>query len=39
MSTYDRGNAAGMADLYTNNGQVLPPNAETVKGIAAIKGF
>lgn len=39
MATYNRGDAAGMAELCTENGQVLPPNAETVKGKTAIKDF
>ena len=37
MSTYDNGDAAGMAELYTENAEFLPPNAETVKGKPAIK--
>ncbi len=32
MKTYARGDAPGMAELYTGDGEVLPPNADTVKG-------
>jgi uncharacterized protein (TIGR02246 family) len=33
------GNAAGMAALYTENGQLLPPNSDFVTGRQAIQGF
>lgn len=39
METYKRGDASGMAELYTENGEVLPPNAETAKGKEAVKSF
>ena len=39
MSTYENGDAAGMAELYTEDAEFLPPNAETVKGKTAIKGL
>lgn len=39
METYERGDAEGMAELYTDDGEVLPPNAETVKGKEAVKNF
>ncbi|MFN2232883.1 MAG: YybH family protein [Anaerolineales bacterium] len=39
METFKRGDAAGLAALYTNNGQVLPPNGDFVSGQQAIQGF
>lgn len=39
MHTYKRGDAAGLAALYTADGQVLPPNSEFVVGQSAIEGF
>ncbi len=39
MVTFSRGDAAGLADLYTEDGQVLPPNSDIVKGKQAIQGF
>jgi uncharacterized protein (TIGR02246 family) len=33
------GDAAGMAAVYTEDGQVLPPGGETVTGKAAIEAF
>ena len=39
MDTFKRGNAAGMAALYTENGQVLPPNGDFVTGKQAIAIF
>ena len=32
MAAFKRGDAAGLAALYTKDGQVLPPNAEFVSG-------
>jgi uncharacterized protein (TIGR02246 family) len=37
MATYKRGDAAGMADLYTENGQLLPPGSDTVGGKEGIQ--
>lgn len=37
METYERADAAGMAELYTKDAQVLPPNTEVVKGKSAIR--
>jgi uncharacterized protein (TIGR02246 family) len=39
MDTFSEGDAAGMAALYTENGQVLPPNSETVAGRQALQAF
>jgi len=39
MATFSRGDAAGMAALYTTDGQVLPPNGDFVTGPAAIQTF
>ena len=39
MATFGRGDAAGMADLYTDDGQVLPPNSDFVTGKEAIQSF
>jgi uncharacterized protein (TIGR02246 family) len=39
MAAVKRGDAAGLAALYTESGQVLPPNADFVKGKGAIQVF
>ena len=39
MATYSRGDAPGMAALYTTSGQILPPNGDFVTGRDAIQGF
>ena len=39
MATYGRGDAFGMAALYTTNGQILPPNGDFVTGRPAIQSF
>jgi uncharacterized protein (TIGR02246 family) len=39
MTTYKGGDAASMAALYTENGQLLPPNGDFVTGRQAIEGF
>jgi uncharacterized protein (TIGR02246 family) len=36
MAAFRRGDAAGLAALYTENGQVLPPNGDFVSGPEAI---
>ena len=38
-STFGRGDAAGMADLYTDNGMLLPTGSDFVRGKRAIEGF
>ena len=37
MAAFKRGDAAGLAALYTEDGQVLPPNADFVTGKPAIE--
>ena len=39
MAAYGRGDAAGVAALYTEGGQLLPPNADFVIGREAIQAF
>lgn len=39
MAAYNRGDAAGVAAFYTENGQALPPNSDFVTGRQAIQGF
>jgi uncharacterized protein (TIGR02246 family) len=39
MAAFGQGDAAGLAALYTENGQVLPPNGDFVTGQQAIQGF
>jgi uncharacterized protein (TIGR02246 family) len=39
MAAVKRGDAAGLAALYTENGQVLPPNSDSVAGKGAIQMF
>lgn len=39
MFTFSQGDAAGMAELYTKDGQVLPPNGDFVMGKEAIQSF
>lgn len=39
MTTFKRGDAAGMAALYTKKAQLLPPNSDFVTGLQEIKGL
>ena len=39
MDTFNRGDGAGMGALYTENGQLLPPNSDFVSGQSAISTF
>jgi uncharacterized protein (TIGR02246 family) len=39
MAAFKRGDAAGMAALYTVDGQVLPPNGDFLAGKEAIQAF
>jgi uncharacterized protein (TIGR02246 family) len=39
MAAFNRGDAAGLAALYTENGQLLPPNSDFVTGRQAIQAF
>ena len=39
MATFNRGDAAALADLYTENGQLLPAGSDFVTGKKAIRNF
>ena len=39
MATFDRGDAAGLSELYTENGQLLPTGSDFITGKAAIRAF
>ena len=39
MAAFNRGDAAGLAALYTVNGQLLPPNSDFLSGKQAIQTF
>ncbi len=39
MAAFKQGDAAGLAALYTEDAQVLPPNANFINGQQAIQGF
>jgi len=39
MAVFGRGDAAGLAALYTADGQLLPPNMDAMVGQAAIQAF
>jgi uncharacterized protein (TIGR02246 family) len=39
MAAFGQGDAAGLAALYTEKGQILPPNGDFVTGKEAIRGF
>ena len=39
MSAFGRGDAAGVAQLYTEDGQVLPPQSEPITGRPGIQAF
>ena len=39
MAAFKRSDALGMANAYTADGQLLPPNSEPVRGTAAIRAF
>jgi uncharacterized protein (TIGR02246 family) len=39
VAAFGRGDAAGLAALYTENGQILPPNADFVTGAQGIQAF
>lgn len=39
VAAFNKGDAAGVAALYTENGQLLPPNSDFVIGKAAIQAF
>ena len=37
MSSFNSGNAAGVVALYADNAVLMPPNAPSARGVAAIK--
>ena len=39
MATFNRGDAAALADLYTEKGQLLPTGSDVVTGKEAIQDF
>lgn len=39
MSAFERGDAAGVAILYTESGQVLPPGANIITGKEGVETF
>jgi len=39
MTTFNRGDAAGIAAFYMENGKLLPPNSDFVTGTQAIQAF
>ena len=39
VAAFSRGDAAGVAALYTEEGQALPPNGEVIKGKQGIQTF
>jgi uncharacterized protein (TIGR02246 family) len=39
MAAFERGDAAGLAALYTEDGQLLPPNLDFMIGRDAIQAF
>ena len=39
MNTFNRADGAGMGALYSENGQLLPPNSDIVTGQSAISAF
>ena len=38
-AAFEKGDAAGIAAVYTEDGQILPPNFEPMNGKAAIQAF
>ena len=39
MAVFRSGDAAALAALYTEQGQVLPPNSDFIRGRQAVQGF
>lgn len=39
MAAFQRGDAAGVAACYTHDGQLLPPNGESLSGTDSIAAF
>ncbi len=39
VDAFNRGEPAGIATLYTTDGQILPPNSDPITGHQGIQGF
>ncbi len=39
MEVFSHGDASGVADLYTAEGQIIPPNSDTISGHDGIQAF
>ena len=39
VDAFNRGDPAGIAGLYTTDGQILPPNSDPITGHQGIQGF
>jgi uncharacterized protein (TIGR02246 family) len=39
MAAFERGDAAGIAAMYTTDGKLLPPNSPMLRGTQAIRTF
>ena len=39
MAAFSRGDAAGIASLYTPDALLLPPNSESIRGLESIRTF
>lgn len=39
MSKYSNGDAAGIAELYTEDGRIMPPNSDSAAGRGAVQAF
>jgi len=39
MNVFSQGDAAGIASLYTEDGQLLPPNSDLISGKPGIQAF
>jgi uncharacterized protein (TIGR02246 family) len=39
VAAYNRGDAPGLAALYTRDGQIMPPNSDVVKGPRALEAL
>jgi len=39
MNAFSQGDAAGIASLYTEDGQLLPPNSDLISGKPGIQAF
>jgi len=39
VAAFGRGDAAGLASFYTEDGQLLPPNSDFIRGKEAVQAF